>query len=78
MKKTLLALALVASTYGAFAAKPANKKAATEITAAKPKKHKKTAAKAVVATKPVVVAPKAAVVTPAPAPVAKSKPAKKS
>ena len=71
MKKTLLALALVASTYGAFAAKPVNKKTATEITAAKPKKHKKTAAKAVVAAKP-------AVVTPAPAPVAKTKPAKKS
>ena len=78
MKRTLLALALVASTFGAFAAKPVNKKTATEITAAKPKKHKKTVAKAVVAAKPAVVAPKAAVVTPAPAPVAKTKPAKKS
>lgn len=49
MKRTILALALVATTFGAFAQNttPATKSATETTAAAKPKHHKKAVKKAV-------------------------------
>ena len=61
MKRTILALALVATTFGAFAQNttPAAKPATATTETAKPKHHKKTAKKAVKAEAKPVEAKKA-------------------
>jgi len=63
MKRTILALALVATTFGAFAQTPAAQKSATQTTAAaqKPVVHKtRSHKKAAVKKTTTVVAPKPA------------------